>query len=350
VTRPSQPPVVVKLGSSLVVGAAGEPQLSLFAEVARQLSALIKRGTPVCVVSSGAIALGAAAAGLTGRRSTRRLPMLQAASALGQSELQRLWQAAFAEHGVPAAQILLTPTEITDRRSYVNVRSSLQALFEIAAVPVLNENDAVATDEISFGDNDVLAAQIAVLVRAATLILLTNIEGVLSGPPAAHGSELISEGDKAVSAVYGDASPLGSGGMESKVKAARLAQAGGVTAYVAAPSSLAALLAGEVAGTRFLARPTDQSAFKLWLRYGMRAVARITVDEGAVRAVRAATSSLLAVGVTGHADDFRAGDGVEIYGPEGELVARGIASVDAGALAGRPTGVEVVHRDRMIVV
>ena len=348
-TRRSHPPVVVKLGSSLVVSAEGTPELPLFAAVARQLSALVDRGTPVCVVSSGAIALGAAAAGLAGRRSSRRLPLLQAASALGQSELQRLWQQAFEPFGVPAAQILLTSAEITDRQSYVNVRNSLQALFEIPAVPILNENDAVATDEIRFGDNDVLAAQIAVLVRAGTLILLTNTDGVLSGPPNAHGSELLAEGDETVGAVFGVASTLGSGGMESKVRAAQLAQAGGVTAFVAAPSSLEALLAGEAAGTRFKARATDESAFKLWLRYGMRAIGRITVDAGAARAIQSSTSSLLAVGVVSCLPAFRAGDGVEIYGPAGELIARGIASVEAGAVAGRPTDVEVVHRDRMIV-
>jgi glutamate 5-kinase len=350
VTRRSHPPVVVKLGSSLVVSAEGTPELPVFADVARQLSALVEGGTPVCVVSSGAIALGAAAAGLAGRRSSRRLPLLQAASALGQSELQRLWQQAFEPFGVLTAQILLTSAEITDRRSYINVRSSLRALFQIPAVPILNENDAVATDEISFGDNDVLAAQIAVLVRAATLILLTSTEGVLSGPPDVDGSELLAEGDDTARAVFGVGSSLGSGGMESKVRAAQLAQAGGVTAFVAAPSSLAAILAGEAAGTRFKARATDESAFKLWLRYGMRAIARITIDAGAARALQSSTSSLLAVGVTSCSEAFRAGDGVEIYGPAGELIARGIASVEAGAVAGRPTDVEVVHRDRMIVV
>jgi glutamate 5-kinase len=350
VKRRSHPPVVVKLGSSLVVGADGAPELEVFADVARQVSALVAAGTPVCVVSSGAIALGAAAAGLTERRSGRRLALLQAASALGQSELQRLWQQAFEPFGVPAAQILLTSAEITDRRSYVNVRSSLQALFEIPAVPILNENDAVATDEISFGDNDVLAAQIAVLVRAATLILLTRTDGVLSAPPDTHGSELLTEGDATAGAVFGVASALGSGGMESKVQAAQLAQAGGVTAFVAAPTSLAAILAGETAGTRFAARPTDQSAFKLWLRYGMHTVARITVDAGAARALQSSTSSLLAVGVVSTTEGFRAGDGVEICGPGGELIARGIASVEAGAVAGRPTDVEVVHRDRMVVL
>jgi glutamate 5-kinase len=346
----SRPPVVVKLGSGLVVAGDGTPQLPLLSDVARQLSALVAEGTPACVVSSGAIALGAAAAGLKNRRSSRSLPLLQAASALGQSELQRLWQQAFEPFGVPAAQILLTPTEITDRRSYLNVRSSLQALFAVPAVPILNENDAVATDEISFGDNDVLAAQIAVLVRADMLILLTNTEGVLSGPPDAGGSELLAEGDETARAVFGVASSVGSGGMESKVQAAQLAQAGGVTAFVAAPSSLAALLAGDSAGTRFKARTTDQSAFKLWLRYGMRAVAQVRIDAGAARALQGSTSSLLAVGVTSYTDAFRAGDGVEICGPAGELIARGIASVDAAAVVGRPTDVEVVHRDRMIVI
>lgn len=349
-SRRPHPPVVVKLGSSLVVGAEGAPQLSLFRDVAAQLSAVVDGGTPVCVVSSGAIALGAAAAGLGNRRSNRRLPLLQAASALGQSELQRLWQQAFEPFGVPAAQILLTSAEITDRRSYVNVRNSLQALFEIPAVPILNENDAVATDEIRFGDNDVLAAQIAVLVRAETLILLTSTDGVLSGPPDAHGSEQLAEGDETDRAVFGVASSLGSGGMESKIQAAQLAQAGGVTAFVAAPSSLAAILAGESAGTRFKARPTDQSAFKLWLRYGMRTVASIAIDDGAAHALQSSTSSLLAVGVVSCTEPFRAGDGVEIYGPAGKLIARGIASVESGAVVGRPTDVEVVHRDRMVVL
>ncbi len=284
------------------------------------------------------------------RRSSRSLPQLQAASALGQAALQQLWQQAFGGFGLPAAQILLTSTEITDRRSYVNVRGSLRALFELPAVPILNENDAVATDEISFGDNDVLAAQIAVLVRARTLILLTSTDGVLSRPPDAPGSELLAEGDDAASAVFGAASALGSGGMESKVRAAELARAGGVTAVVAAPSSLEALLAGEDAGTRFTARPTNQSAFKLWLRYGMRSVGRITIDDGAVRAIRGSQSSLLAVGVIDCAAPFRAGDGIDMHSPAGDLVARGIASVDAGAVVGRPTGVEVVHRDRMVVV
>jgi glutamate 5-kinase len=317
-------------------------------DVARELSALVERGTPACVVSSGAIALCATTAGLSRSRTGRSLAQLQAASALGQSELQRLWQSAFEPFGLPAAQILLTATEITDRRSYLNVRNTLRALFDVPAVPVLNENDAAATDEIRFGDNDVLAAQIAVLVRARLLVLLTSTGGVLTAPPGVEGASVLADGDEAAAAVFGAASPLGAGGMESKVQAARLAQAGGVTAFVAAPAALGGILAGESAGTRFQAEPAGESAFKLWLRYGMRATAQVTVDDGAARALRESAGSLLAVGVTSF-EPFRAGDGVEVVDPRGVLVARGLASVDAEAVAGRPTGVEVVHRDRMIV-
>jgi glutamate 5-kinase len=348
VTRAQEPPVVVKLGSSLVVDPEGAPRPGVVDDVARELAAVVERGTPVCVVSSGAIALGAATAGLTGPRTGRSLAQLQGASALGQSALQRLWQSAFEPFGLPAAQILLTATEITDRRAYVNVRNTLRALFDVPAVPVLNENDAVATDEIRFGDNDVLAAQIAVLVRARLLVLLTAAGGVLSAPPGVAGAALLADGDQTTAAVFGAASPLGAGGMESKVQAARLAQAGGVTTYVAAPDALGEILAGAAAGTRFEARAGGESAFKLWLRYGMRAAARVTVDDGAARALRESAGSLLAVGVTG-CEPFRAGDGIDVVDPSGALVARGIASVDAEAVAGRPTGVEVVHRDRMIV-
>jgi glutamate 5-kinase len=349
VSRAQEPPVVVKLGSSLVVDPDGAPRPGVLGGVARELAALVERGTPACVVSSGAIALGAATAGLTGRRAARSLAQLQAASALGQSELQRLWQSAFEPFGLPAAQILLTAAEITDRRSYLNVRNTLRALFDVPAVPVLNENDAAATDEIRFGDNDVLAAQIAVLVRARSLVLLTSTGGVLSAPPGVEGAALVADGEAAAAATFGAASPLGAGGMESKVQAARLAQAGGVTSFVASPDALGEILAGASAGTRFAAREAGESAFKLWLRYGMRPAARISVDDGAAHALRETAGSLLAVGVTS-CEPFRAGDGVEVVDAGGALVARGIASVDADAVAGRPTGVEVVHRDRLIVV
>ena len=339
-----KPPLVVKLGSSLVVDAQGRPRRSLLRGRAEEIAEIVASGTPVCVVSSGAIALGMRRVGLT-RRPTS-LPKLQAASALGQASLQRAWQDALRPHGLEAAQILLTGTEIAERRAYVNARNALTALFSLGAIPVVNENDATATDEISFGDNDALAAQVAVLVRARLLVLLSSVPGVLSE------GVLIEDGAAARSAVFGPGSALGRGGMESKVSAAEVAAGAGIPTVIAGGEGegvLSGILAGRATGTRFAAAESAP-AFKLWLRHGKRVTARITVDEGAQRAVVSGGGSLLAVGVTGWDDDFRAGDGVELVGPDGAPFARGIASVDASELAGKPVNVEAVHRDRLVLV
>jgi glutamate 5-kinase len=330
-------PLVVKLGSALVAqdGRANE---TLLREVAQQVA----EARPACVVSSGAIALGAAKAGFASR--PRGLPALQAASSLGQAELQRAWSDAFLQAGVHAAQVLLTGADIAERRSYVNVRNALDELFRLGAVPVLNENDATATDEISFGDNDVLAAQVAVLLRARRLILLTSVEGVLDE------GEVVTDGAAVRVDSFGPATAVGRGGIASKVAAAQLAAAGGVPATIASPPALAELLAGGSGGTHFAEHATSESAYKLWLRYGKRAVARLEVDEGAVEALEERRSSLLAVGVVSWSDDFRAGDGVEIADGAGRVLARGIVSVDAAELAERRPSVEVVHRDRLVLV
>jgi glutamate 5-kinase len=336
-------PLVVKLGSSLVVDARGRPRRSLLRGRAEEIAEIVASGTPVCVVSSGAIALGMRRVGLA-RRPTS-LPKLQAASALGQASLQRAWQDALRPHGLEAAQILLTGAEIAERRAYVNARSALTALFSLGAVPVVNENDATATDEISFGDNDALAAQVAVLVQARLLVLLTTVPGVL------HEGVLIEDGAAARSAVLGPSGALGRGGMESKVSAAEVAAGAGIQTVIASGEGegvLSGILAGRAPGTRFAAAESAP-AFKLWLRHGKRVSARITVDAGAQRAVVTGGGSLLAVGVTGWDGDFRAGDGVELVGPDGASFARGIASVDAAELTGKPVNVEAVHRDRLVL-
>jgi glutamate 5-kinase len=336
-------PLVVKLGSSLVVDVQGRPRRSLLRGRAEEIAEIVASGTPVCIVSSGAIALGMRRVGLT-RRPTS-LPKLQAASALGQVLLQRAWQDALRPHGLEAAQILLTGTEIAERRAYVNARSALTALFSLGAVPVVNENDATATDEISFGDNDALAAQVAVLVRARLLVLLTSVPGVL------NEGVLIEDGAAARSAVFGPGSGLGRGGMESKVSAAEVAAGAGIPTMIAAGDGdgvLTGILAGRATGTRFAAAESAP-AFKLWLRHGKRVTARISVDAGAQRAVVDGGGSLLAVGVTGWDAEFRAGDGVELLGPDGVAFARGIASVDAPELVGKPVNVEAVHRDRLVL-
>ena len=326
-------PLVVKLGSSLVVDDSGRPRRAVLRRRAAELAAIVGGGTPVCVVSSGAIALG-----LGGAKRPASLPRLQAASALGQAALQRAWQDALRPHGLEAAQILLTSGEIGDRRAYVNIRAAFNALFSLGAVPVVNENDVTATDEITFGDNDALAAQVAVLLQARLLVLLTSVPGVL------HEGVLITDGARARSAVFGPGNPLGRGGMESKVAAAELAAGAGIPTVIAGDTPLADLVAQ--GGTRFAAA-AGAPAFKLWLRHGKRVVGRIVVDEGARRAVVQGGASLLAVGITAVDGNFRAGDGVELVGPDGTPFARGIAAADAADLA---PGVEAVHRDRLVLI
>ena len=341
-------PVVVKLGSNLVVDSEHRPHWELINGVAAEVSAVVGAGTPVAIVSSGAIALGSAVARL--RNGRKKLGPLQAASALGQAELQRVWHEAFAGSGFPVAQVLLTGVEITERRSYLNVRNALQALFEVPAVPILNENDATATDEISFGDNDVLAAQVAVLLRAAKLFLLTSADGVMSQPPGVAAATVVPNGARLGAALLGPPSRFGVGGIESKIRAASLAAAGGVETVIASPRALGPLLRGEPAGTRFAPAATNESAFKLWLRYGKATVSRVEIDAGAAKAIRENGGSLLAVGVSSWTGDFRVGDGLDICDPARTVIARGISSVDAKEIEERPTGVEVVHRDRLVLV
>jgi len=274
-----RPPLVVKLGTSLVVDTRGRPRRSLLRARAAELAEIIAGGTPVCVVSSGAIALGLRRLGLERRPSS--LPRLQAASALGQATLHRAWQDAFRPHAVEAGQILLTSAEMGDRRAYLNVRHALAALFALGAVPIVNENDATATDEISFGDNDALAAQVAVLLKARLLVLLSSVPGVL-----AHGV-VLEDGSAARSVAFGPGSALGRGGMESKVAAAELAAGAGIPTVIAdgaAADAVAAAIRDGAGGTRFAASGSVP-AFKLWLRHGKRIAGRIHVDEGARRAI-----------------------------------------------------------------
>jgi glutamate 5-kinase len=285
-------------------------------------------------------------------RRPRSMPKLQAASALGQARLQAAWEDALDREGIPAAQVLLTAMDVADRTTYVNARNALNALLAAGAVPIVNENDTTATDEITFGDNDALAAQVAVLLRARLLVLLTEVEGVLSRAPGTPGAQLIADGLRARNAILGGASALGKGGMRSKVLAAEVAAAAGIPTVIAAGSGqhvLAPILAGEPRGTRFMPGERAPSAFKLWLRFGKAVSGRLRVDEGAKRALTRDGASLLAVGIVRCEGRFSAGDGVEILGPEGSVFAKGIASAGSDELRSRPRGLEAVHRDRLVL-
>jgi glutamate 5-kinase len=343
-------PLVVKFGSSLIVGPRGRVRRGVLRERAAEIASIVRGGTPVCVVSSGAIALGLPRLGL--ERRPRSLPKLQAASALGQARLQRTWEQALGAEGLEAAQILLTAGDVADRAAYVNARSALRALFALGAVPVVNENDATATDEITFGDNDALAAQVAVLVRARLLVLLTEVEGVYTSAPGTPGAELVGDGSRAREAVLGDPSPLGRGGMQSKVLAAEMAAAAGIQSVIAAGIGshvLEPILAGEPRGTRFAPAAQAVPAYKLWLRFGKPVVARLHVDEGARRAVAEDGKSLLAVGVVSCEGSFEAGDAVELVAPGGDVFGKGIAGAARSEIVRRSRGLEAVHRDRLVV-
>jgi len=340
----------VKLGTGLVVGEDGTVRTDLVHARAREIAALVKAGEPVCVVSSGAIALGLPRLGLT--RRPRSMARLQAASALGQAGLQGAWDEAFGREEIPAAQILLAGGDVADRTAYVNARQAFAELFRLGAVPVVNENDATATDEITFGDNDALAAQVAVLVRARLLILLTEVEGVYSRAPGTPGAELLAEGGLAGEAEIGVGTELGRGGMGSKVVAAQMASAAGIPTVIAGglgDSVLGPILAGESRGTRFEPGEGGESAFKLWLRFGKPVAGRLHVDAGAQRALVEKGASLLGVGVVRCEGRFEPGAAVELVGPDGVVFGKGIAGAAADELEGRPRGLEAVHRDRLVL-
>jgi glutamate 5-kinase len=342
--------VVVKLGTSLVAGPGGRVRRRVLDARAREIAALVRGGEPVAVVSSGAIALGLPFLGLD--RRPRSVPKLQAASALGQGRLQRAWEQALGREGVHAAQVLLTASDVADRAAYVHARNTLQELLALGAVPIVNENDATATDEIAFGDNDALAAHVALLVRARLLLLLTEVEGVYTQAPGTPGAELVTDGSAATEAAFGEPSRLGRGGMRSKVLAAQMAAAGGIPTVIASgtgPSVVPQILAGEPHGTRFRGDGAALSGYKVWLRFGRPVVGRIHVDSGAHRAVARESKSLLAVGVVSCEGDFTAGDAVELVAPDGAAFAKGIAGASGTEIVRRPHGLEAVHRDRLVV-
>ncbi len=343
-------PVVVKLGSSLVVDAAGRARRSVITARCGEIAELVAQRTPVCVVSSGAIALGVRRMGLASR--PRGMSQLQAASALGQPRLQRVWEEELARHGLQAAQVLLTAQDVADRATYLNARNALRALVDMQTVPVVNENDATATDEITFGDNDTLAAQVAALLSAKLLILLTEVDGVYSHAPGTPEASLIGDGSAVESADLHGMTQVGKGGMKSKVVAAEMAASAGIPTVIAAGHGddvIGPIVAGVPRGTKFAPKAESPSAFKLWLRFGKPVSGRLHVDAGAERALRDDGRSLLAVGVVSCDGTFDAGDGVELVGPSGVAFGKGVAGASSREIAERPRDLEAVHRDRLVI-
>jgi len=353
--------VVVKVGSSSVTPATVE-------RLCGEIAALRPAGHTVVVVTSGAIAAGWSALG-RGEKRPGDPAVLQAVSAVGQHRLMRMWQDGLDPHGILAGQVLLAPLDFVHRTQYLHARGTLAHLIELGVVPVVNENDAVADEEIRFGDNDRLAALVAHLVRAQLLLLLTDAPGLLTADPRhfAEASlvEEVVEIDHHLEQMAGGAgSPIGSGGMASKVAAAKIATWSGVETIIAdaaRPGVVAAAVAGEPGvGTVFRARPGRLSARKLWIAFALGASGRLVVDQGAQDALAGKGRSLLPAGVVAAEGDFGPDDAVEIVGPDGKIFAKGLArlgSARSSEWIGRrsdqlPEDMShlVVHRDDLVLV
>ncbi len=355
--------VVVKVGSSSLTSLEDGLDTARLRALVDVLAGLRAAGREVVLVSSGAIGTGLAPLGITGR--PRDLATAQAAASVGQLRLMAAYAEAFAEHGAAVGQVLLTADDLTRRGHYRNARQTVDRLLALGVVPVVNENDTVATEEIRFGDNDRLAALVAHLAVADALVLLSDIDAVYDGDPregAASRIDTVADPADLAAVVLGSAARngVGTGGMATKVEAAFIAARAGVPVVVTSTAQAAAALAGEPVGTLFPAHGRRPSARQFWLRYASRPRGQVLLDAGAVAAVRERGASLLAAGITGVAGDFLADDPVELVGPDGVVVARGLVSYDARelpALLGRKTGEldpehrrEVVHRDEMVLV
>ncbi|MDX6771208.1 MAG: glutamate 5-kinase [Elusimicrobiota bacterium] len=354
--------VVVKVGSGVLSGGGNGLDAATVRRLAGEVAAARASGDEVVLVSSGAILAGRARLALKGRPSVQ---LKQAAAAVGQGRLMAAWESAFSAHRLTVAQVLLTGDDLRDRGRYLNARNTLLALLRLGVVPVVNENDTVAVEEIKFGDNDGLSALVAGLVDAAVLVLLTDQDGLYTADPRRDPqARLIPElAAGAPAARIGGAGPAGTGGMASKVRAARQAAAGGVLAVVANGSkagTLAAVLSGAAAGTRFPPSASPLARRRQWLAFASKPKGRVVVDAGARAALEEKGRSLLASGVKAVTGDFAPGDAVSLVEGGAEF-ARGLTnfgSAELERIKGRKTAEieailgakpadEVVHRDNL---
>ncbi len=358
---------VIKLGSSIVAEDSGELRADVIERVCAETAARHAAGHDVVLVTSGAIARGMRVMGLPVR--PRAVEELQAASAVGQGKLYRVYDELLRDRGITSAQVLLTFFDMSARTHYLNARQTLGKLLDWRVLPVINENDTTTTDEISFGDNDFLAAQVAMLIGADLLVLLTDVEGLYTASPKtdpdARLVEEITDFEALGALAIGHTtSPLGTGGMRSKVVAAEMATAGGIETVICSglrEGALGAALDGSPGGTRFPRREERYSSFKLWLKYAKPSHGTIVVDGGAARALRDGGTSLLPVGVTEVRGEFDAGDAVQVaHGAI--IIGKGICNYAAGELTrvkGLKSGAvrellpratdEAIHRDYFVL-
>lgn len=359
--------LVVKVGSSSLTDVGGgqldEERLVAIVDV---LAKRRNAGQQVVLVSSGAIAAGIGPLGLAKRPWD--LATQQAAASVGQGALVAAYQRAFGAHGLTVGQVLLTADDVTRRSHYTNARRTLNRLLELGIVPIVNENDTVATHEIRFGDNDRLASLVAHLVHADGLVLLTDVDALYDGPPSKSGSKRVPTvvGGAGLEdlVIGGTGSSVGSGGMVTKVEAASIANAAGITTVLTSADQVEQALAGEDVGTVFVPTGSRRTSRKLWLAHATTPLGRLLLDPGAVRAVTERRTSLLPAGITGVEGTFSDGDPVDLCAPEGRVIGRGLVnytSAELPGMLGRSTRElakelgpeyerEVVHRDDLVIL
>jgi glutamate 5-kinase len=358
--------IVVKIGTSSLTDDHGRIRSDVITSVATQLAVARAEGHDVILVTSGAVASGVAGLGMTERPSD--VLSLQALSAVGQPQLMAAYNAALAQHSLVAAQVLLVPHDFVDRQQYLHARDTIHRLLELGCIPIVNENDAIANNEIRYGDNDHLAALLSHLVGADMLVLLTDMEGLFTADPRSNpNATIISEvaADDPLLAVStsGAGTDRGSGGMSSKLAAAQIASWSGVTAVIASAAADNAVLRAashENIGTRFLPHDRQLSARKLWIAFAAEVEGTITVDDGAQKALVERGTSLLPAGVVSVAGSFDVGAVVNVVNSAGDLLARGMSAMGADSArnaAGKRTAdlsdmsvVEAIHRDDLVVL
>jgi glutamate 5-kinase len=362
--------LVVKVGTSLLTGTDGALEPARIDHLAEQICQVIDRGRKVALVSSGAV--GAGMGQLGWKKRPDNLRQLQAAAAVGQAYLIRAYDEGLRRHGRHAAQLLLTHEDFDSRSRYLNMRNTLNALFECDAVPIINENDTISVDEIKFGDNDRLAAMVTNLLQAPLLIILSVVDGLCRSDPAGGTNQevvpLVPQIDDEILGLAGASrSKLGTGGMQSKLAAARLVTQAGGSVIIASgiqPEPLTRILAGERVGTLFLAHGANHRARKRWIGLTARPRGHYIVDAGARRALESGPTSLLAIGIVDVAGEFEKGDVVGIRDASGQEFARGLTNygtTDARRIQGLRTPEarlalgaamydEVVHRDNLVLI
>lgn len=361
--------IVVKVGSSLVTNEGRGLDEAAIAQWSQQLSALAQQGREVIMVSSGAIAEGMKRLGWAKR--PKEINELQAAAAVGQMGLVQMYETKLRELGLRSAQVLLTHADLADRERYLNARSTLLTLLQLGVVPVINENDTVVNDEIKFGDNDTLGALVANLIEADLLVILTDQPGLYTADPRKHsGAQFVHvarAGDPELERMAGGAgSGIGTGGMITKILAAKRAASSGASTVIAwgrEPNALPRLMAGEPIGTCLLAETPKLQARKQWMADHLQLSGAVVVDDGAVAKIVHEGKSLLPIGMTAVQGDFSRGEVIAIRNPQGQEVARGLANYAAGEarllcrkssadfekLLGYAAEPEMIHRDNLVV-